>query len=192
MERPKRRKACAPPKAKRQHRAKNPLPPVGTEERIIMLRERHRLRQETLRRKRDKVEDLAAGPATYPIVECNGWAIGRVQVDERTVLAQVDTEEKAKKTAKLGHVVHTVGHACPSLPTNLEKLSISSRILLLRQNAGLSVWTAAKLIGMSRRNWHKLEAGSSSPGAGTAIRMATLFNVNVMLLIDGPAAAANN
>ena len=189
MDRPKRRKPRAQAQSKRKHRAKNPLPPVGTVERLEMLRQRHALRQAELgKRRQDSLDELAFGPATLPIVERNGSVIGRVQIDERAVLVEADEKvDELDLPTKVGMPTQVAKQ-----PTHLEKLSISSRICLLRKRRGLSVWMAATSVGISREAWRKLEAGINRPSAGTAIRVARLFDVNVMLLIDGPATTADN
>ncbi len=187
MERSPRRKACAPEQAKRKHRAKNPIPEFGTPERIEYLRNHYQEFQEKLQKKKDSLDDLAFGPATYPIVLKNGSVAGRVEADERSVLCERDAEKEKRPIPKKESAPSTVESRLSAKVQNLEKLSISSRIFLLRKHAGWSIWAAAKMARLSRQAWGALEKGRSKPSAGTAIRIAKLFNVNVMLLIDEPA-----
>src|SRR5262249_24586609 len=155
----KRKKTRGVDKRTGRHVSKSPpLPPIGTEERLQVLRKLHRARQETLMRPPTLLDD-GDDQASYPVCLRNGWMAGRGPGDERTVLAKVDRDDHSSGRRSAPRADVDV--------SQLGRLSLQARIYLLRKRAGLSLGAAAKLAGMTRTKWARLELAPCDPTIGT-------------------------
>lgn len=180
MEAPQRMKPRRSKSSKRSRLPQVPLPPLGTPERIEAIRDAHTRRQLLLRRRCDiqqALQDDANEPATFPVVRGNGHLAGRVIVDPERIFVDLDAETPAAREQRLSIKVDTVSTKVDRYATNPKKIKFCSKLRILRRRAGLSVWMAARLAGITRQGWHRLESGKAQPRLVTVGQIARALNV---------------